>query len=78
MPGNDENLVAVANFQNRWEAESAAALLLGEDIPYVIQSREGAGLGPGPGGTSLLVRPEDAERARQVLSDAGAIPEDEA
>jgi len=78
MTGNDENLVTVASFQQRWEAESAAALLLGEDIPYVIQSREGAGLGPGPGGSSLLVRPEDAERARQILDDAGAVSGDQA
>ncbi len=78
MTGNDENLVTVANFRVRWEAGSASALLLGEDIPYVIQSREGAGLGPGPAGSSLLVRPQDAERARQILADAGAVPEDEA
>jgi len=78
MTGNDENLVTVASFQQRWEAESAAALLLGEDIPYVIQSREGAGLGPGPGGSSLLVRPEDAERARQILDDAGAVSGEQA
>lgn len=78
MTGNDEDLVTVASFQQRWEAESAAALLLGEDIPYVIQSREGAGLGPGPGGSLLLVRPEDAERARQVLDDAGAVSGDQA
>ena len=53
----DEELVAVANFQTRTEAETAAGLLLGADIPYVIQSREGAQLGPGPGGTTILVRP---------------------
>jgi hypothetical protein len=78
MTGTDENLVTVANFQARWEAESAAGLLLGDDIPYLIQSREGAGLGPGPGGSSLLVRPEDAERARQILDDAGAVSGDQA
>ena len=78
MTGNDENLVTVANFQARWEAESASGLLLTEDIPYLIQSREGAGLGPGPAGSSLLVRPEDAERARQILNDAGAVSGDQA
>ena len=78
MTGNDENLVTVANFQARWEAESASGLLLAADIPYVIQSREGAGLGPGPAGSSLLVRAEDAERARQVLDDAGAVSGDQA
>ncbi len=78
MTGNDEDLVTVASFQARWEAESAAALLLGEDIPYLIQSREGAGLGPGPAGSSLLVRPQDTERARQILDDAGAVSGDQA
>ena len=72
MTHNDENLVEVANFRTKVEAETAAGLLLGEDIPYLIQSREGAQLGPGPSGSSIMVRAEDAERARQVLSDAGA------
>jgi len=76
MTGNDENLVTVASFRTQWEAESASGLLLAADIPYVLQSREGAGLGPGPAGSSILVRPEDAKRARQVLDDAGAVSGD--
>lgn len=73
MTHDEEQLVAVANFRTRAEAETAAGLLLGADIPYVIQSREGAQLGPGPGGTTVLVRPQDEQQARQVLTDAGAI-----
>jgi hypothetical protein len=73
MTNSDEKLVEVANFRTKIEAETAAGLLLSEDIPYLIQSREGAQLGPGPAGASIMVRPEDAERARQVLTDAGTI-----
>ncbi len=62
----------MANFRTRAEAETAAGLLLGADVPYVIQSREGAQLGPGPGGTTILVRPQDEGQARQILQDAGA------
>ena len=69
----EEQLEAVANFRTRAEAETAAGLLLGADIPYVIQSREGAQMGPGPSGTTILVRPQDQEQARQVLQDAGAL-----
>jgi len=73
MTNSDQNLVEVANFRTKVEAETAAGLLLAEDIPYLIQSREGAQLGPGPAGSSIMVRAEDAERARQVLTDAGAL-----
>jgi hypothetical protein len=68
-----ERLVAVANFRSRIDAEAASGLLRGAKIPFVVRSGEGAGLGPLPGGTDLLVRREDAEEARQVLEDAGAI-----
>lgn len=73
MMHDDEKLVAVANFRTRAEAETAAGLLLGADVPYVIQSREGAQLGPGPSGTTILVRPQDEGQTRQILVDAGAI-----
>ncbi len=73
MTHDDEKLVAVANFRTRAEAETAAGLLLGADVPYVIQSREGMQMGPGPSGTTILVRPQDEGQARQILEDAGAI-----
>lgn len=76
MTHGEEKLVAVANFRTRAEAETAAGLLLGADIPYVIQSREGAQLGPGPAGTTVLVRPQDEEQAGQILRDAGALPDE--
>jgi hypothetical protein len=73
MTHEEEQLVAVANLRTRAEAETAAGLLLGADVPYVIQSREGAQLGPGPSGTTILVRPQDEEQARQILQDAGVL-----
>jgi hypothetical protein len=76
MTQDEEKLVAVANYRTRTEAETAAGLLLGADIPYVIQSREGAQLGPGPGGTTVLVRPQDEAQAKQTLQDAGALPDE--
>ncbi len=76
MTREEEKLVAVANYRTKVEAETASGLLLGADIPYVIQSREGMQMGPGPAGSTILVRPEDEEKARQVLQDAGALPDD--
>ena len=61
--------VAVANYRTRLEAELAAAFLEDAAIPYVIQSLEGILHGPlGPGAT-LLVRPEHAALARELLRD---------
>jgi hypothetical protein len=64
-------LVAVANFRTRLEAEWAARLLELEEIPSVVQSPEGAGYGPLPPGSIVYVAADDAERAREVLQDAG-------
>lgn len=74
-----ESLVTVGNFRTRIDAEAASGFLRGERIPFIVRSGEGAGLGPLPGGTDLLVRSVDLERARQILEDAGAVePEEEA
>lgn len=63
-------LQRVANFRTRLEAETAAGLLAGEGIPYLIQSSEGMGI-PTPPGSDLLVKPEDLLRATLVLKEAG-------
>lgn len=63
----------IANFRFRREAEMARTLLANADIPCVIQSGEGSGFGPIAGGSSVLVRPEDVNRARQVLEDDGIL-----
>ncbi len=67
----------VANFRFRREAEMASGILANVGIPYVIQSGEGSGYGPLPGGSSLLVRSDHVERARTILEEAGVIEETE-
>jgi hypothetical protein len=58
----------IANFRTRLEAESASAALSAEGIPFLIQSGEGSGYGPLPGGASILVRAEQADLARSLLA----------
>jgi hypothetical protein len=67
--------ITVKTFRTRLEAESAGGLLTAAGIPFVIQSSEGAGMGPLSQGTSLLVRPGQAQEARRVLAEAGLLPE---
>ena len=66
----------IANFRYKREAEMARALLANAEIPCVIQSAEGSGFGPIAGGTTILVRREDASRASQILRDEGMIEQD--
>ncbi|KPJ94202.1 MAG: hypothetical protein AMS18_04180 [Gemmatimonas sp. SG8_17] len=68
-----QDLAEIANFNTRAEAEAAAGLLKNEGIPYLIQSQEGMMHGPLFPGTSILVAPEVAEQAREIL---GLIEED--
>ncbi len=60
-------LVAVANFRTRVEAEMAAGFLKAAGISSVIQSAEGSGYGPIAGGSTVLVAPELEERALEIL-----------
>jgi hypothetical protein len=69
-----KDLVEIANFKTKAEAEAAAALLKNEGIPSLIQSQEGMLHGPFYPGATLYVVPEVAERAREVL---GIFDEDE-
>ena len=66
-----EDLVEIANFMTKTEAEAAAGLLRNAGIPYLIQSQEGMLHGPIGPGASIYVAPEMAEHAREVfgLSD---------
>ena len=70
-PGPNEvrmdDLVAVANYKTKVEAEAAAALLKNAGIPYLIQSQEGMLHGPLFPGATIHVVPELAEAAREVL-----------
>jgi hypothetical protein len=62
------DVIPIANFRTRLEAEAAARLLDGAAVPYLINSPEGMAHGPLGAGTTIMVRAEDVELAREVLS----------
>jgi hypothetical protein len=62
------DIIPIANFRTRLEAELAARLLDGVAVPYLINSPEGMAHGPMVDGATILVRAEDVELAREVLS----------
>lgn len=62
------DVIPIANFRTRLEAEMAAQLLEGAAVPYVINSPEGMAHGPLSGGATIMVRSEDVELAREVLA----------
>jgi hypothetical protein len=64
------DVIPIANFRTRLEAELAARLLEGAAVPYVINSPEGMAHGPLVDGATILVRAEDVELAREVLQTA--------
>lgn len=59
--------MTLANFRTAAEAETAGGLLEQSEIPYLIQSMEGAGMIGLQAGATLLVRPDQLELAREVL-----------
>jgi hypothetical protein len=69
------NPVVVASYRTHLEAEVAARILEAADIPCVINSAEGMLYGPLGVGATILVRPDDAEAAREVLLGSGGSPE---
>lgn len=62
-----KDLIKIANYRTKIEAEAAAVLLQNEGIPYLIQSQEGMLHGPLTPGATIYVAPEAAEHAREVL-----------
>lgn len=68
--------VIVATFRTRLDAESAGGLLAQAGIPFLVQSAEGMGMGPLPQGARLIVRDDEADAARHVLTDAGLLDEE--
>lgn len=62
------DIIPIANFRTRLEAELAARLLEGAAVPYIINSPEGMLAGPLAEGATILVRTEDVEMARDVLA----------
>jgi hypothetical protein len=69
---DDRDLVAVASFDNLSEAEVARSLLDAEGIEVVVQDQPLASLLPpvalANGGLTLLVAPDELDRAREVLA----------
>jgi len=66
------DIIPIANFRTRLEAELAARLLEGAAVPYVINSPEGMFHGPLGAGATILVRADDVDLARDAL--AGEAP----
>ncbi len=60
-------LVKLANFRTKTEAEAAAVLLKNKGVPYLIQSAEGMGYGPINPGATIYVTADAADYAREVL-----------
>ena len=75
----DRDLVAVASFENLSEAEVAKSLLAAEGIAVVIRDQPLASLLPpvamANGGLTLLVAPDEADRAREVLAQPDSAEE---
>ena len=75
---------AVARFNHRHEAEIARGFLEESGVTAIVRADDGGGAFGVPLTFSLgsfaevLVAGEDAENARQILSDAGFEPVDEA
>ena len=68
---DDEKLVAVGSYSNRIDAEMAQGALDAADIEAIVSADDAGGLQPGlwvGEGVRVLVRAEDAERAKELLS----------
>jgi hypothetical protein len=67
------NFTEVGHFASRLEAETIGHALDQHSIPFLVQSEDVGIFGPGhcgrtPGGATLLVREEDLERVRELMS----------
>ena len=76
---DDRDLVAIASFENLSQAEVAKSVLAAEGISVVIRDQPLASLLPpvamANGGLTLLVAPDEAERAREVLATPDSAEE---
>ena len=61
------NLVAVSTFSSRTDAQVAKGVLDETGIESMIRSDNAGGMYPALGGTDLLVKAEDLEKATEVL-----------
>lgn len=66
------DFILLHRFSSRMEAEMAGEILKQAEIPYLIQSEDigifGPGAGPAPMGARLMVRQDDLQDAKVLLS----------
>ena len=70
---DNEKLVAVGTYTNKIDADLAQGALEAADIDAMITADDAGGQQPGllmGKGVRVLVRAEDAERAKEILSGA--------
>lgn len=72
---NDEKLVQISTFANPVAAEIVKAALAAESIPCLIDNELQAGLA-GALPIKLMVREQDAERAKAILDEHIPLPDD--
>jgi hypothetical protein len=68
---DQSKLVAVGTYPNKVDAELAQGALEASDIESMVSADDAGGLQPGlwlGEGVKVLVRAEDAERAKKILS----------
>jgi len=66
--------IVLAEFNSRLEADMAANLLAGYDIPSRVEGDDLGGLGPAQSlidGVRLIVNNEDEAQAREILAGSG-------
>ncbi len=67
----DSELIVIRTFGTKFEAEVAKSALDAANLDAMIQADDAGGVQPGMwagNGVDLLVRAEDAERAKEILS----------
>ena len=76
---SEPKLVMVETFLNRLDAELASSVLLAAGIDAVVSPDDAGGAYPGVAvlRVRLLVREEDAERARTVLAETAELDPEE-
>ena len=69
---DDEKLVAAGSYRNKIDADLALGALEAAGIEAMVSADDAGGLEPGlwvAEGVKVLVRAEDAERAREILNE---------
>lgn len=76
---SEPKLVMVETFLNRLDAELASSVLMAAGIDAVVSPDDAGGAYPGVAvlRVRLLVREEDAERARTVLAETAELDPEE-